>query len=214
MSETLDVTALGPHFNNKLAAHLQEHETKTTVMADRKEKLARLRARLQYIIEAEGLRDVSNTKTYPVKKLDNGTEVGALLTTYQRRLPEAAARLVDESSDTNQRYINHGSLAKPAGSDEVMSAEDFRVHERLVSVNARLETTSGTQKTLGTVLVGTIEDPETIIVPEPNPKPEEGGGELVYRRIGPDDSRFEPIMAMVDIVNQGVGPWGDKPHVG
>jgi hypothetical protein len=227
MSETpgegpVDFNALGPHVGQALVAHTQRHEA-TVNAAERQSDLNALRTRLGPLIEAPTGRIPERTAAYLVEKRADGTQVSAVLTNRAAEradnpnltIPIQSGGIGIVAKDMTDAWDDqgHSPLAtkylKDGPASQVLAGERLEeshikdipglgIWAHLESQTEHLEHT-----TQDMVRVGILVDPKSIIVPD-------DGGQTpartdVFRVIGPDDSRFEPIMTtMVDKVMAGI----------
>lgn len=206
------VDALGPHFGKKVTEHLKKHE-QTTVRADREKKLNDLSERLKHIAGAEGLRDKDTTEAYDVQTLDTGTKVAAFLHSGDGSGVAPTAGSLTDLEAAGKHYMDQGSYSDALAGCRFI--ENDIVHQEApygLRVSALLETPRGEAKTEDAVFVGAILDPESIMVPEVGDT--DDNAREHFSIIGPNDPRFNAIMTMADQVADGVGSWGEKPHVG
>jgi|GEM_PF-3574021 hypothetical protein len=217
MSETpgqgeIDLNALGPHMGHALVAHAQRHEA-TVNEAERQADLDGLRQRLRPLVEARtGGPLAEQTKPYPVQKREDGTQVSVVLTNHaaeQGDGPELtvagqsegvgilAKDMTDAWADEGHsplatKYLSDGPASKVLADERLNEShiKDMAGIGIWAHLESQTEHTEHTTRDM--VRVGILVDPKSIIVPD------DGGQQPprtdIFRVIGPDDSRFEPIM--------------------
>ncbi len=226
--ESAMLQALGPHFNEAVTEHIERHESGHEE-GERKLRLVELADRLKPLerdesgVEPERRR--SRTGLVAVETLDSGTQVYAYLNATSivpgqpGNLNKTVKELTAKDGKLGAQYLEDGPatghlrevLEIPTGSFSIVPDSRLREMTRAgLAVVASLKTAYGEGEkdreygvgTNNDVLVGIIIDPESIVVPEPS----EGSDEPLYRLIGrgslggPDDIRFDAIMAMADHV--------------
>lgn len=231
--EPIDLGALGEHVGQALTAHRERHEQdrerleRDQVKAERKQKLSELRDRVHFLTDSEGLGERAMTSAYEVKTLDTGTNVAATVGTKvgidtSKSVRSVAQNLVEtERFNAGGLYLEVGPRSATEDAEDTFATDSARA-EKLqeqgsLDVQLTLESPheAGGESTQDSVFVGAILDPESILVPEGMRKEGSGEEHLYGRVIGPDDSRFGPIMDVLSHVNQGVGgSGGEVPHPG
>ena len=224
MSETpgegsVDLNALGSHVGQALVAHTQRHEA-TVNAAERQSDLDALRARLGPLIEAPTGRIPERTAAYQVEKRADGTQVltnraaeradnpNLTITIQSGGIGIVAKDMADAWGDDGHSPLATNYL-KDGPASSVLAGKRFEESQLKdfpgLGIWAHLETQTehAEHTTQDMVPVGILVDPKSIIVPD-------DGGQTpprtdIFRVIGPDDSRFEPIMTtMVDKVMTGI----------
>lgn len=207
MANQNTLQGLGPHFQSELARHHEAHENKTLVQEERQKNVKAMQDRLERIKLSKYLAEKvpPETNPYPVDKLDTGTEVSALLASggAPEPLVDAAKKFTDPNSPLIQSYLEHGPISANDAAKQPYERNTPEGPQPLV-VKARLQTRGETVAAVTEtwVHVGSILDPESILVLEPFSAGEET--ETYGKVIGPDDSRFAPIMDMVQHVNDAI----------
>jgi hypothetical protein len=193
---------LGSHFHAAVAQHVKKHE-ENSVIAERKKRLADLAQRFQSITDSERYKQEVETKPVHVETLDSGTKVDAYLKARTYLVPTIGILTNEYEDRGGKRYLKEGAMSSAStlkltklNSSPLLRSE---LNEGL-NVRISLETPYhfGDAKTADSVLVGVIVDPESIIVPELPEGSDRSPDSELYSVIGPDDSRFAAIMAIVD----------------
>lgn len=205
----VDLSTLGAHIGRTIATH-QDHHEQGKVSVERLRRFNELKSRVHFLANGNGLASKRSTDAYPVETLDTGTKVKAAVSNPDKSVRSAATELLGDASTD---YIEKGPYSERVSAEPFASSEfDSKLlpHYNL-SINLHLETpheSNNISPTRDSVWVGSVLDPESILVPE---DPVEGGPEQMSV-IGPLDSRFGPIMDVLAHVNEAVGPRGEQPR--
>jgi hypothetical protein len=209
--KVVDLTALGAHIGRTLAAHQERHE-EGKLSVERVRRFDELKGRVNYLANGEGLTTKRSTNKYPVERLETGTNVAAAISNAYVSVLSAAKELIGDGART--KYMDEGPYSERIGSEPFARSEidSKQLPAGTLSVGLHLETSheANIDPTQDTVWVGSILDPESILVPE---EPIGDGPERMSV-IGPTDSRFSPIMDVLSHVNQAVGTRGEVPRTG
>lgn len=209
-SRVVDLETLGPHIGRTLLAHKNRHEEGKT-RVERVRRLEELRGRVSNLVTSEELVTQGSTHAYHVEKHSTGAEVSAAVSSTNGRGVYGVAKELVGDND-NRVYLSEGPHSARLGSEPFMESElgDKRLTSPKagsLSLNLTLETRHEVDidPTKDMVWIGAVLDPESILVPEES----EDGQPNLLSVIGPDDSRFGPIMEVLSHVNEGVGSGGE-----
>jgi hypothetical protein len=224
---------LGHHFHHAVRAHEQKHEQnakeheQNAIEKDRERRVDSLADTLHGLIDNV---EISSKETPPfeVERLDTGLRINAMLSGENGDVTQTARALVDKKEGEVARdYIKDGPYHAQVRDDFGLKQpftlpfngeEHDQVHYPKLarfstdinlglSVWATLESFHDDQSlepTVSKVLVGTLVDPESILVPEPSDDP----SKELYSIIGPEDARFQPVMQMIEHVANGQASLG------
>ncbi|HEY5441975.1 MAG TPA: hypothetical protein VIJ68_00375 [Candidatus Saccharimonadales bacterium] len=217
---------LEPLVGGQVVAHVAKHtaaveqakltKEKTERQAARQEKWQELATKVNHLAEVE--RGTKEVGPYAIQTLDVGAKLGAIARAGGDGGLFAAADNLAHSESLARMYIEGGPISGEwlnghmfEDSEDLVSTADEYVRGLFasgVSLSLTLESSEEIQEgyppiqTKGEEFVGTVLDPETILVPSDSQSP------LIYRVIGPDNHRFEPIMNLLGEVNQLHGEAG------
>lgn len=204
------IDGLGEHFHAQVANHVRNHQ-ESNAQSEKQHKLDSLKDRLRAVAEATKVG--SETQSFKVAQLHEGPLVTASLRVMGEGgdLSRVAAELTGIDPTVNapnaRHYLESGPLsADPEYLDQRLDSPSSIASAYYgIGITMHLESPHdyGDGKTHDEVLTGIIIDPESIVVPQLEDDGR-GGQTEFYRVIGPDDSRFTPIMTVLDHVAQQV----------